>query len=63
MNEATDFFVAVRMQELRREATRNQYRKADRPSSLRKLIDSVIETLRTSSDPTTPTLNAYPYAR
>ena len=63
MNEATDFAVAYRLQELRREAARIQYARADRPSSIRKLVDSVIETLRASSDPATPTLNAYPYAR
>jgi hypothetical protein len=63
MNEATDFFVAYRLQELRNEASRNQYAKAEGPSPLRKLVDSVIETLRASSDPATPTLNAYPYAR
>jgi hypothetical protein len=63
MNEATDFAVAYRLQELRREAARNQHAMADRPNSIRKLVDSVIETLRPSSDPATPTLNAYPYAR
>jgi hypothetical protein len=63
MNEATDFAIAYRLQELRREAARNQYARAGRPSSLRKLVDSVIETLRASSEPTTPTLNAYPFAR
>jgi len=63
MQEATDFFVAARLQELRREAARNQHAKADRESPLRKLVDSVIQTLRASSGPATPTLSAYPYAR
>jgi hypothetical protein len=63
MQKATDFLIAVRVQELRNEAARNHYARADRPSPLRKLVDSVIETLRASSDPATPTLNAYPYAR
>ena len=63
MQKAADFLVAVRVQELRNEASRNQYTKADGPSPLRKLVDSVIETLRASSDPATPTLNAYPFAR
>ena len=63
MQKAADFLVAVRVQELRNEATRNQYAKGHGPSPLRKLVDSVIETLRASSDPATPTLNAYPFAR
>jgi hypothetical protein len=63
MHETTEFFVAVRLQELRTEAARNQHAKAGRPSSLRKLVDSVIETLRASSGPATPTLHAYPYTR
>ena len=63
MHEATEFFVAVRLQELHREAKRNQFAAADRPSRFRKLVESVIETLRPSSAPATPALTAYPYAR